>query len=224
MRILVATLMHQLFLQTVQSTLVQDWPEPLDFLYLSGDVDPDADGYAKITDKYERARRQALFGQYDALFCVEADMIIPPDALRKLASMPVDVAYGLYCFRHHPALGMWNAYAVVTERSGASLSHFPDEARATWGHTALISGVGLGCTLIQRRVLEAITFRHAYASDVRPIPVHCDWCLSEDCQALGFTQAMDLTVVCGHIRPSDPRGVIWPDPTAPHLYRIDPLA
>jgi hypothetical protein len=68
------------------------------------------------------------------------------------------------------------------------------------------------------------TGRHAAADDVRPIPVHCDWMLSEDCQRLGFVQAMDLSVICGHIRPEGPRGVIWPDVTMPECYRIDPLA
>jgi hypothetical protein len=213
--------MHQLFLHTVQATFLQKWDGELDFLFLSGGDSEDS--YQAVTDKYERARFQALSGGYDAMLCVEADMIIPPDALHKLVMLDTDVAYGLYCWRHPPALGMWNAYPIVTESSGYSLSHNKDEARACWGQLALVAGVGLGCTLIRRRVLEAITFRHALGSATRPIPVHCDWMLSEDCQKLGFVQAMDLSVVCGHIRPENPRGVIWPDPSMPDLYRIDPL-
>jgi hypothetical protein len=222
MRVLVVTAMHQMFLQTVKAEFMQEWDGELDFLFLSGGDSTDV--YQAVTDKYNRARQQALAGGYDAMFCVEADMIIPSDALAKLAAVGADVAYGLYCWRHVPALGMWNAYPIVTERSGYSLSHIKDEARAAWGHIAEIAGVGLGCTLIQRRVLEALSFHHAYADDVRKIPVHCDWLLAEDCQAHGFTQAMDLSVVCGHIRPDAPRGVVWPDPTRHDLYRIDPLA
>jgi hypothetical protein len=223
MRVLVVTLMHQVFLQTVQALFMQDWPAPLEYLFVSGDEDAAADSYQQITAKYERARQQALAGNYDAMFCVEADMIIPSDALRKLAAIGADVAYGMYCWRHEPALGMLNCYPVVGESRGFSLSHFPEQARAVWGHVAKVAGVGLGCTLIRRPVLEAIQFRHARASATRPIPVHCDWMLSEDCQELGFSQAMDLSVVCGHIRPRALGGVVWPDIDSPELYSIKPL-
>jgi hypothetical protein len=223
MKILTVTLMHQIYMETVQSLFMQDWPEPLDYLFIAGDKDPSADSYQQISDKYERARHQALAGNYDAIFCVEADMVIPSDALRKLAGIDADVAYGLYCWRHVPAIGLWSAYPVVSERKGFSLSHFPAQAHELWGHVVRIAGVGLGCTLIRRSVLEAITFRHGEQSDTRPIPVHCDWILAEDCQALGFSQACDLSVRCGHIRPRALGGVIWPDIDAPDLYTIKPL-
>jgi hypothetical protein len=221
-RVLVAIAMMQMYLSTVRSAFLQQWDGTLDFLFLSGgDTE---DGYQNVTDKYERARAQALNGGYSHLFCVEADMIIPPDALAKLALLDTDVAYGLYCWRHGQALGMWSAYPILTQRKGYSLSHNKDAARDCWGQLAKVAGVGLGCTLIARRVLEAITFHHALGDANRPIPVHCDWCLSEDCQRLGFTQVMDLSVVCGHILDTSPRTVVWPDADAPELYRIDVLA
>jgi hypothetical protein len=222
LKILVAVAMHQLYLHTVKSTFVQKWDGLLDFLFLSGDTTEDV--YQAVTDKYERARHQALQGGYDYLFCVEADMLIPPDALYKLSRVGADVAYGLYCWRHEPGLGLWNAYPVVSADRGFSLTNIPDEARACWGQIAIVAGLGLGCTLIRRRVLESVVFHHAYGGVDRAIPVHCDWVLAEDCQRLGFTQAMDLSVVCGHIRPGAPRMAVWPDPTAPALYRIDPVA
>lgn len=209
-------------LHTVRSAFLQKWDGPLDFMFLSGG-DSD-DGYQAVTDKYNRARDQALFGGYDYLFCVEADMIIPPDALHKLIHIGADVAYGLYCFRHGKATGLWNTYPIVEPGRGSSLSVMDkDEARACWGELAIVAGVGLGCTLISRKVLEAITFHHALGSDTRTIPVHCDWCLSEDCQKLGFTQVMDLSVVCGHILDTEPRAVVWPDVNAEDLFRIDLL-
>lgn len=221
MRVLVAIAMHQLHLHTVQRVFVQAWDGPLDFLFLSGG-DGD-DGYQNVTDKYERARQQCLDGGYDALFCVEADMLIPPDALAKLVRVGADVAYGLYCWRHPPGLGLWNCYPVVSSDRGFSITNIPEEARLCWGQIAIVAGLGLGCTLIRRHVLEALQFHHADGSRTRAIPVHCDWCLAEDCQAHGFTQAMDLSVVCGHIRPGLPRVAVWPDPDADGLYRIDPV-
>jgi hypothetical protein len=222
LKILVATAMLQMHLHTVRSAFLQQWDGPLDFMFLSGG--DSEDGYQAVTDKYERARRQALAGGYDYLFCVEADMIIPPDALYKLVRLGADVGYGLYCWRHGKALGMWSAYPIVEQSRGYSLSHNKDEARACWGEIAIVAGVGLGCTLIARKVLEAIHFHHALGDQERPIPVHCDWCLAEDCQRLGFTQAMDLSIVCGHILDTTPRAVVWPDVDAEDLYRIDLLA
>lgn len=216
--------MHQLYLHTVQATFLQKWDGPLDFLYLSGG-DGD-DGYENVTNKYNRARDQFLAGGYDALFCVEADMLIPPDALYKLHTLLVagaDVAYGLYCWRHPPGLGLWNCYPRVSATNGFSITNIPDEARTCWGQLAVVAGLGLGCTLIQRHVLEALPFHHADGGRDRNIPVHCDWMLSEDCQRMGFTQVMDLSVVCGHIRPGTPAMAVWPDPEAPGLYRIDPV-
>jgi len=220
-RVLVAIAMHQLYLRTVQSVLTQDWDAELDFLFLAGDAT--ADVYQAVTDKYNRARAQFLAGGYDALFCVEADMLVPQGALKRLAAIGSDVAYGLYCWRHEPGLGLWNCYPVVSADRGYSISNMPDEARSCWGQLAIVAGLGLGCTLIQRRVLENLPFNHAYGSVNRSIPVHCDWVLAEQCQARGLTQVMDLSVVCGHIRPGTPLQAVWPDPHAPALYRIDPV-
>jgi hypothetical protein len=160
MKILVAIAMHQIFMETVQSLFMQDWPERLDYLFIAGDEPGSDDSYMQISAKYERARAQALAGDYDALWCVEADMIVPVDALRKLAGIDADVAYGLYCWRHEPATGMLNCYPVVSEREGFGLSHYPEQAHELWGHVVRVAGLGLGCTLIRRSVLEAITFRH----------------------------------------------------------------
>lgn len=220
-RILVVVAMHQLCLETVQRTFVQDWDAPLDFLFLRGNTTDDT--YQAVTDKYNRARDQVLAGGYDAMLTIEADMIVPPDALTKLAALGADVAYGLYCWRHPPGLGLWNCYPVVSPNRGFSVTNIPEEARACWGQIAIVAGLGLGCTLIQRQVLEAGPFHHAEGGRDRDIPVHCDWMLSEDCQRLGFTQAMDLSVVCGHIMPGTPRMAVWPDPAAPGLFRIDPV-
>jgi len=214
--------MLQMHLHTVRSMFVQQWDGPLDFLFLSGGDSEDS--YQAVTDKYERARFQALSGGYSHLFCVEADMLIPPDALHKLITLDADVGYGLYCWRHGQAIGMWSAYPILSNSRGYSLSHNKDEARACFGQLAIVNGVGLGCTLIKRKVLEAITFHHADGDATRPIPVHCDWMLSEDCQKLSFVQAMDLSIVCGHILDTTPRSVVWPDPTQDDLYRIDLLA
>ena len=45
-------------------------------------------------------RSMALAGGFDALLLVENDMILPPDALLKMAAVDADVVCGLYVNRH----------------------------------------------------------------------------------------------------------------------------
>ena len=78
-----------------------------------------------------------------------------------------------------------------------------------WGNVIDTTGVGLGCTLIRREVLEAIPFR------VVDKWIANDWYFALDVAEKGFTQAHDCGVVCGHI---DGYRVLWPD--VAHGYRV----
>ncbi len=168
--------------------------------------------YGNICEKYNFAREVALREGYDALLTVEADMVIPPDTLTRLLAVDADVAYGLYCSRHNKY--RWLAFTEITERHGLSLDEEPERARAAWGKVIETRGVGLGCTLIRRHVLEAIRFRWEGGFLAN------DWYFSLDCIERGFVQKHDLGVVCGHItkRPS-PR-IIWPSPEPNDLGRL----
>lgn len=161
---------------------------------------------------YRRGREMALAGGYDALFAVESDMIIPPDALAKLCDVEADIACGLYVHRHystarHP---FWNPqiWREETTEPEGWLNWYPDKRDAAWGQRVRISGGGLGCALIHRRVLEALDFRlvffpnHALVSD-------CDTWLYHDAIKAGFTAYCDLSVICGHKQPNG--AILWPD-------------
>jgi hypothetical protein len=218
MRILVYTPIRtgQLFGRALQSILRLEWDGQLDVLFArGGETSVTADhasapdrnaAYAEVTRKYNLARDAALRGGYDALLCAESDMILPPDALTKLARVDADVAYGLYSLRHGDH--RWSAFSVVSGLSGISLSRNAKTRAATWGKCVEVAGVGMGCTLIHRRVLEALPFRVVEGGAC------CDWYLSLDCQERGFRQMCNLSVVCGHMHQatSGPR-VLWPEPT-----------
>jgi len=171
-----------------------------------------------LTGKYQRARQMALSGGYDALLTVEADMVVPPLALERLSRIEADVAYGLYCSRH--GSHQWLAYVEMDERKGSSLTDAPEVARAAWGQAIATDGVGLGCTLIWRRVLEAVPFRLDHPD------LHAnDWEFALDCKAKGFVQKHDLGTACGHIS-MDVEGapvVYWPDPDGKGMYRVESL-
>ena len=214
MRVLVYTPTREghLYGRSLQSILQIEWPGQLDFMFSRGGDDgeiehPEKRGaaYIEVTRKYQEARTRCLEGGYDALLCAESDMIIPPEALRQMAEVKADVVYGLYALRH--ADYRWNALALVGEHLAVSLSQDEAGRKRLWGQVIVVDGVGLGCTLIHRHVLEALPFRVDEAGFAC-----CDWYLSEDCKARGFSQAMHLGVVCGHMsRVPSPR-ILWPDP------------
>lgn len=182
-----------------------------------------------IADKYNAGRARALAGGYDAMLCVESDMVVPNDAAEKLAATGADVAYGMYVFRRKPYC--WSAYSVMLpeeQMTGYPLSNIPERARLDWGAVIDVDGVGLGCTLIRRAALEAFPFRADGGRHADGSRSHCDWYAALDWMNAGFTQRCDTSVLCGHISPIDRDGalnpsVIYPDIHAPDLVRFDPF-
>jgi hypothetical protein len=173
--------------------------------------------YADVLRKYKWARWATLNGNYDALLTVESDMLVPCDAALRLSKLDAPVAYGLYVWRHGVAL--WNSYVALNEDAGVSLSdnlamqNAPMEwAAAQQGKPFQCYGVGFGCTLIRRHVLEQIDFRNFEDAE----SFYCDWLFAADCNRLKLNQMCDPAVVCGHYSDS---GVLYPDITKPELYR-----
>lgn len=186
--------------------------------------DGQRDSRDTIASKYNAGRDRALTGGYDAMLCLESDMIVPPDALTKLAATGADVAYGLYVFRRQP--WHWSAYSVLEGMVGYPLSKVPERARVDWGGVVDVDGVGLGCTLIRRHVLEAFPFRAEGERHADGSRSHCDWYAALDWTDRGYTQRCDTSVLCGHISPIGRDGaawpcVIWPDIHAEELCRFE---
>lgn len=207
----------KLWRQTMQSILKLQWDDPIDYL-LSANDNPYTEPYLNITYQYNKARSMALDGGYDALLCVESDMVIPPDALQRLASLDAGVAYGLYVFRH--TRHNWSAYTAIHERSGISISDDPHGARALWGSVIDVQGVGLGCTLISRNTLARLKFRLIDGAESK---TSCDWAFALDCINAGISQRCDLGVVCGHLSYRPYPMILWPDVDAPLMYRRESL-
>jgi len=222
MRILVGMLAHQLHSEVVRRVHSQQWGghDGYDVLTMwGGDIRPDEDRFQAVTRKYQDLQRMFLAGHWDALLTVEQDMLIPPDALVRLAQLVedgADIAYALYVWRYD-AQHWWSAHPhIEADADGkpwfSSLCHFPDQARAHWGQPVIVDGLGFGCTLITRQVLTRLPFRQSHGD-------HChDTALALDAKAEGFIQICDTGAVCGHML--DATRVIWPDPTSDTLYTI----
>ena len=193
--------------RTLESIFAIEWNGKADIVF--GKHDNATGRNQDITDKYNQARDLVLSNGYDALMTIEADMIPPPHSLERLFGVGVDVAYGLYVSRHGPH--PWLVFSNVTEnvRGSVQMGNTWDERESLWGNVTDTAGVGLGCTLIQREVLEAIPFR------VADKWIANDWYFALDVAEKGFTQAHDCGVVCGHI---DNYRVLWPD--VAHGYRV----
>lgn len=202
--------------RTVASIFGLVWKEPLNIVYGREDkVQPDrAAVHENITRKYNDARRMTLEGGYDALLTVEADMIIPAIALQRMSLVDADVIYGLYVHRHsrHPWLAFQWITGMVGNYGGESYSKNKDLCPKAWGNVVESKGVGLGCTLIRRHVLEQIEFRCAPDQKVAN-----DWMFALDADIAGYSQVHDCGVVCGHI---DGKNIYWPEPDGGHRTEI----
>lgn len=218
MKVLVFTPMNpswpHLYGRTVESIYSLKWDEPLDYLSMRGDIDVE-NQFERVTWKYQQGRKAFLRGDYDAMLTVEADMVIPPDTLERLVATDADVAYGLYVLRR--GMPRWCAFTEVKLGEGKSLSEDPDLARQSWNKVIPVQGVGMGCTLIRRHVLEEIDFRREPYEEA---PCN-DWYFSIDCQEKGYIQKCDLGVICGHIAAKPSPRILWPDPEAKRLYSIE---
>ena len=238
MRILVYTPMLRLYGMALQSILRLEHPDRFDITFCKGGNIKNGDvkqtGFEIVTSKYNHARDIVLAGSYDAMLAVEDDMIVPSDALTRLLATGADIAYGLYCWRNQ-GWHKWSAYTAISDKHGVSLDEDKVAAKAAWGKVIDVAGIGMGCTLIHRHVLEALPFRtHEKAC--------CDWALALDAQERGYSQKCDLGVVCGHMTTHNPSSIagsipwvlgatdqpriIWPDLDAEgigKLYRVEHL-
>lgn len=158
-----------------------------------------------VLAQYSYAREQTLRGPYDALIAIEQDIIVPPHALATLWEDGAAVVYGTYMLRHGmPVINALRHDSPIN--LGMSLSLYSGAlAQASKAERVEVSGVGFGCTLIRRHVLEAIPFRQDESGNAPDMP------FARDCLQAGIEQIARFDVACGHIHrytPADGGGEI----------------
>lgn len=204
----------RLYARALASQFNLTWGERLDHLMLVGGDDYHHP-WERVTAKYNEGRRAALEGGYTHLLALEHDVIVPPDALEKLVECDAPITYALYVLRHklHKTYP-WNAMVTVAGMDCTSVSEDADAGRAALGNCIDVAGIGLGCTLIRRDVLEALAFW-------TPKGTSCDWALSLDAQQAGIRQVCDTRVQCGHMSLTPSPRIYWVDTDEPELYRVE---
>ncbi len=149
--------------------------------------------YRNIRVKMQGARRRVLDEGFDALLTLDADCIVPPDAVAQIMATQGDVVYTPTLIRHGAhILSLWQ---YCGDRNiGMSLSNYPDELRkARAAGVWRVSGIGWSFTLIRRNVLEALDFRDDNGSQA------CDVPFAEDCLRAGFVSMANLNIPITHI-------------------------
>ena len=176
--------------ETLSSIDAQDW----DGLTVEiGRHNPHgSDKSANLLAQQQRARTMTLDGGYDALVFVEHDMQVPAHGIRTLYETDAPVVYGVYLFRHKQY--MLNAFRYDNDRNiGMSLMQYPMEwEQAKKAGQWQVSGVGFGCTLIRREVLEGIPFR------LTPDDPYADMVFARDCLHNQIKQVARFDVPCLH--------------------------
>lgn len=194
MRVLCFTPTHGRLLrkETVASVKAQDWAGELVHEIGRRNPYPGRD-MRNVLVQYEHGRALALAGGYDALWTVEHDMEVPPDALSALWATGAPVAYGVYLLRH--GVQVVNAWEYSGDRNlGESLSLRPARLRQALAQGVVrVSGVGFGCTLIRREVLARIPFRSGDEGTEAP-----DVPFAVDCLRANVLQVAHFGVLCGH--------------------------
>lgn len=147
-----------------------------------------------VAHQYAQARERFLAGTADALLTVEHDMVLPAGAAQALIDTPADVVYGVYLLRHDAlVINAWRYDGDVN--LGMSLSRYPAElAAARRDGLVRVSGVGHGCTLFRRHVLEQIAFREGDAANVAP-----DIPFAEEALRAGFISMARFDVEVVHM-------------------------
>lgn len=204
---------------TWESLQAVEWPHELDYYFMRND-EPDTPHAFNLRDKFNRAREVALAQNYDALWIVESDMIVPPHALQRMARANGDIVYALYCSRRA------GHYWLATDDNSRVIERFVSRtgrAKEVWGKVAQTQGLGTGCTLIHRAALEKVEFRCEPEADEESKTGAPDWYLAIDAEKAGLRQVHDFGVVCGHIINPDPLKIVWPIAEPPY-HRITDAA
>lgn len=190
--------------------------------WIIGLKNPYQSGGVNVLAQYIEGREIFLAGDYEALLTVEHDIIVGSETLERLWSvmfpegeieLKCDVVYGIYMLRHGLSqMNAWRMEGSVTP--GVSFSNYPEDLERMLERRDVlrVSGIGFGCTLFRREVLENVSF-HAAREDKCPIP---DIPFATDCLRHGYVQGAHFGARCGHV---DHNGTVL----FPNLGRVNEM-
>lgn len=153
-----------------------------------------------------RIAAKAVSEGHDYLLFVDADVILPGDALENLLEHDADVCVGWYLNRHAHGDGRRTCLYGIGRGWSYYESDVLREKRDAGVYTLKVKGGGLGCCLIRTAVFDTLKFPWFVWSDVRfdrltgavdSCGEDIDFCIK--CEQAGIPIYADTRVECGHI-------------------------
>lgn len=132
---------------------------------------------------------------YDYLFSVDSDIVLPKDCLRKMLAVNVDIISGVYIQRKP---GEHNIEVYGFHPSGATPRlHYAQIA----GKVHNVAAVGMGCCLIKGDVFREMRYPwftyHSALNHDNTVSEDVDFCMKATKR--GFHIFVDGTIHCDHI-------------------------
>ena len=148
----------------------------------------------RIVESRNILRKTALDKNYDYFLSLEQDVIPPKDVIQRLLSHKKDVVSGLY-FNYNTVDGknilvpmLWGKAKKEDEIL------FIDSKSVIRNSVISVGACGLGCVLINKKVLEKVKFRYDPKKDSFD-----DMYFSLDVHSNGFDILADTSVKCKHL-------------------------
>lgn len=128
--------------------------------------------------------------KYDYLFCVDSDMIFPPNTLLKLLEADKDIVSGVYRQRKQE---------VILELYDSNLHNINISQIYNKG-VVEVEACGFGCVLIKSDVLRNIEYPHfVYKSALNHNNTHSeDIFFCQKAKQYGFNIFVETSVICSH--------------------------
>jgi hypothetical protein len=154
------------------------------------------EGYStreRQANAYNHLRDKFLDGDYEYLFIVESDLFPHESMLKDLMVNDVDIVGAPYYLNLHKSpehiipcvtTGKFKTLGGVMQETFASFQDLDGELKQIGG------GIGFGCILLKREVLEKVVFTHDRC--------HADTYFHRDCHRAGFKTWLDTRFTVPH--------------------------
>lgn len=134
--------------------------------------------------------------QYDYLFSVDSDIVVPKDTLVKMIAADKDVISGLYIQR---IPGQHRLELYGTDMNGGHFN-IPYETIKDTG-IVNITACGMGCALIKSEIFRKMVYPHFYYKSAidHKDTISEDVYFCEKAKQMGFTIWADTSILCDHV-------------------------
>ena len=132
----------------------------------------------------------AISNNYDYIFWVDTDMIVPKDALIKMLSSGKDIISGVYSYK---LLNGTNAVAKINKNG--TYKDIPLKKIRETNKIMEVDGIGFGCVLTKTSVFNALRKPYFKFTEVCGEDIY--FCIKA--QEKGYKVYLDTSIKCGHI-------------------------